>query len=215
MLHHKPDGKDARRGLSQRFFAWLYGEGLGGSGGITDEYKRKLLSGLEGRVLEIGAGTGDNFPFYPAEIEWVGVEPNAYMHPHLLKNAREHHVQGELRTGVAEQLDFPDASMDAVVCTFVLCSVTDQDRALAEIARVLRPGGRFVFIEHVAAPRGSRQRIAQRLTKPLWRLLSDGCHPDRETWAAIESAPFARVEIEHFHDPVPIVSPHIAGYAVK
>ena len=121
----------------------------------------------------------------------------------------------ELRTGSAERLDVEDATADAVVSTLVLCSVADLAAVLKEIRRVLKPGGRFVFIEHVAAPQGTWLRRAQRAFRPLSKTFADGCQPDRETWRAIEAAGFAQVDLEHFRAPAPIISPHIAGVAVK
>ena len=170
---------------------------------------------LSGTVLEIGAGTGENFPFYPAGIHWIGVEPNFYMQEHLLERAREYQIEGDLRTGVAEKLPVADASVDAVVSTLVLCSVSDQSIALREILRVLRPGGSFVFIEHVAAAEHSRLWWAQKLIKPAWKLAADGCNVDRETADAMQRAGFSHVEIEPFRAPLPIASPHIAGKAIK
>ena len=208
--------ENTRRGLRQRFFAWAHTQGESGRyDAVVNPYRRKLLSDLSGTVMEIGAGSGENFDYYPRGIEWFGVEPNFYMQEQLLQRAHAAGIEGALRSGVAEQLPMANASVDAVVATFVLCSVSDQAAVLREIMRVLRPGGRFLFIEHVAAPAGSGLRRTQRWIKPAWKLAADGCHPDRETDAIIRQAGFAQVEIEHFHAPIPIASPHIAGTAVK
>lgn len=209
-------GESRRSGLRQRVFAWMHAQEIGGDyDALVEPYKRKLLSGLSGTVLEIGAGTGENFPYYARGIHWIGIEPNVFMHPNLLKTAEQYGITGTLRAGLAERLDADDASVDAVVSTLVMCSVSDQTTVLREILRVLKPGGRFVFIEHVAAPKRSGEWWAQKITKPLWRAAADGCEPDRDTASAVERAGFSRVEIERFNAPLAIASPHIAGVAVK
>jgi len=177
--------------------------------------KRALLGDLSGDVLEIGPGTGVNLPYYPSGIRWIGIEPNPFMHPYLKRQAEQLGMQVEIREGRAERLDVPDHSMDAVVSTLVLCSVQVVPGALGEILRVLKPGGRFVFIEHVAAPPGMWLRRVQRWVRPVSRALADGCCPDRETWVAIEKGGFEHLILEHFCVPIPITSPHIAGSATK
>jgi ubiquinone/menaquinone biosynthesis C-methylase UbiE len=207
---------ERRAGLAQRLFAWMHATGdLPEYDEVVNPRKQALLGALTGTVLEIGAGTGENFPFYPKDIQWIGIEPNVYMHETLLANAREHGIQGELRAGTAETLDMPDSSVDAVVSTLVMCSVRAQDTVLREILRVLKPGGRYCFMEHVAAPQGTGLRRLQKGIKPIWRIFADGCTPDRDTADAIRRAGFASVEIEAFDAPVWVASPHIAGYAVK
>jgi ubiquinone/menaquinone biosynthesis C-methylase UbiE len=209
-------GSAVRGGLRQRIFASMTAQGEG------DAYdqalaprKRALFADLSGTVLEIGAGTGANFAYYPRGIHWIGIEPNVHMYPHLLKTAQERGITGEVRGEVAERLPVDDASVDAVVSTLVLCSVSNQDAVLREILRVLRPGGRYLFIEHVAAPEGSGLRQVQKLVKPVWKFAADGCVLDRDTAAAIRRAGFSRVEIEEFRAPLSLASPHIAGVAVK
>lgn len=208
---------EGRKGLRQRLFAWQYGQSDSRKlDRPLEAHKRRLLSDLAGDVLEIGPGTGANFAYLTVDIHWTGIEPNLYMHDKLKAEARRAGVTVKaVHPQTVEHLHLPDASMDAVISTHVLCSVNDQTRALAEIRRVLKPGGRFVFVEHVAAPRGSLLRKAQAAVKPVWSFVGDGCHPDRETWQMIENAGFAQVEIEHFRAPYPIASPHIAGSAVR
>jgi ubiquinone/menaquinone biosynthesis C-methylase UbiE len=205
-----------RRGLRQRIFARWYGLVEMDLDHEFDDCKKRLLGSLSGNVLEIGPGTGLNFAYFPKDIRWIGIEPNLFMHRALKAEAEQSGVTVvDIRPTTAEQLDVPDESMDAVVSTHVMCSVSDQAQTLQEIWRVLKPGGRLVFLEHVAAPRGTWSRIAQTAIKPAWYFLGDGCQPDRETWTAIQNAGFARVEIERFHAPYPIVGPHIAGFAAK
>lgn len=193
--------------MLEGLFAWLSEVAEPRMDRTYGPLRRRLLAGLEGTVLEIGPGTGPNLRYYPPSVErWIGVEPNPHMRTRLLRRA------SDVRPGRAERLPVEDASVDAVVATLVLCSVRDVEQALREIRRVLRPGGRFLFLEHVAAPRGTPQRLGQRLIRPLCGLF--GCHPDRETGAALEQA-FGRVEMERLQMPVPLLSPHIMGSCVR
>ncbi len=220
MIHKTTDANhpDARHGLSQRLFAWAYGQIEGDPDfyeQTVGDYKRWLFSDITGMILEIGAGTGANFAYYPRGVRWLGIEPNVFMHDNLLKMAEKHGIQGEIRVGVAERLQADDNSVDAVVSTLVLCSVADQDAVLREILRVLKPGGRLAFVEHVAAEPHTRLRTFQALIKPVWKFAADGCNTDRDTAGAVQRAGFSSVEIKAFRAPLPVVSPHIAGKAIK
>jgi SAM-dependent methyltransferase len=179
--------------------------------------KRALLGALTGDVVELGPGTGGNLPYLPPGVRWTGVEPNPHMHPHLRAKAARLGRALDLRAGTAERTGLPGRSADAVVATLVLCSVEDVRAAPAEVRRLLRPGGRFVFLEHVAAPAGTRLRRVQGLVRPAWGVIADGCHPDRETWADLDGAGFAAVHYERFRIALPppcaFLSPAIAGTA--
>ncbi len=212
----KSDLPAARGGPYKRFFAWLLSRLQNHYGEAVDGRKRQLLGELAGTVVEVGVGAGANFSFYRSDVELIAVEPNPHMYPYLRHQADKHHLSFELRAGTAESMDVENDSADFVVSTLVLCSVNDAAAALREILRVLKPGGRFVFVEHVAAPTGSRLRRWQRRLKRVWRRIGDGCEPDRETWKVIEAAGFAEVECEHFDSPgIPLVRPHIAGTATR
>ena len=204
-----------RAGLGARIHAWVLAHLGVRYERMVAERKRTLFAGLGGNVLEIGPGTGPNLVYYPSGIRWLGVEPNPYMVPHLKKAAARAGVQVDLRPGVAERLPADDNSMDAVVSTLVLCSVSDPASVLREIRRVLKPGGRFLFVEHVAAPQGTRLRRVQTAIRPLWKIIGDGCHPDRDTGPAIEHAGFSEVHYENFRLPLGPVATQIAGFAVK
>jgi len=182
---------------------------------LVEGRKRDLLSGLSGTLVEIGSGTGPNLRYLPEDLRIVALEPNPFMHVHFLREARRWGRPVELILGDAEALPFPDDSVDAVLSTLVLCSVGGMDRALGEILRILKPGGRFVFLEHVGAPPGSWLRRVQRWVKPAWRALGDGCEPDRDTDENLHRAGFREVRLERFEVPLPLVSPHIAGVARK
>ena len=181
------------------------------------EHRRRLLAGLHGRVIEIGAGNGRNLPHYPPAVtEVVAVEPDDTLRAHAAEQARSAPVPVSVVPGHAGALPAADATMDAAVVSLVLCSVPEQRQALAEIVRVLVPGGRLHFYEHV---RSTHRPIAllQDLITPAWRRAAGGCHPNRDTLAEIERAGFEVAWIDSFafapNPPVPPL-PHILGTAV-
>jgi ubiquinone/menaquinone biosynthesis C-methylase UbiE len=199
----------------KRLFAYMMAKSSFEHIQMVIDRKRTLLGPLHGKILEIGAGAAPNLAYYAADVQWLGIEPNPAMFQYAQKEAQRLGRTIELRSGEAESLPVPEGSMDAVVSTLVLCSVHDPAKSLQEIQRVLKPGGKFVFIEHVAAPAETGSRRWQSFIRPAWKLGADGCNPDRETWKTIENAGFSQVQIEHFHLDLPIVGPHIAGVAVN
>ncbi len=213
--HWEPP-EQSRPLLYKRFFAWSLSKLQRCYGDEIDQRKKELLGTLRGTVVEIGPGAGANLGFYPDHVSLVLVEPNPYMRPYFEEMARQHDVSFEICGGTAEDLDLSDASADFVVSTLVLCSVDDPEVALQEVLRVLKPGGRFIFLEHVAAPHGTTTRKWQGRLRGFWRRICDGCTLDRETWIVIEEAGFATCEIEHFEaEDAPLVKPHIAGIGMK
>ena len=154
--------------------------------------REHLLKGLSGRVLEIGAGTGVTFPLYPSSVrEVVALEPEAHLRRAAEEAARTAPVPVSVRSGLAQRIAESDASFDAVVVSLVLCSVPDQDEALAELRRVLRPGGQLRFFEHVVSRSPLKATVQRALEASVWPRLAGGCHPARDTAAAIERAGFA------------------------
>lgn len=204
-----------KKGLYSRCFAWMMSRAGEAHGQMVDGYKRRLFSDLVGTLVEIGPGTGVNLGYFPKGIRWIGVEPNIHMHPYLRREAQKLGLGVELLTGSSERIPLGDSSADAVLSTLVLCSVRSLEQTFAEIQRVLKPGGKFVFLEHVGAPKGTGTRLTQNLITPLWRIAADGCHPNRDILAALRVSGFARVEAEEFSIAAPIVGPHIAGVAYK
>jgi ubiquinone/menaquinone biosynthesis C-methylase UbiE len=203
-------------GFRQRFFAWALARFNTRYERFVSQHKRRLFADVAGTVLEIGPGTGVNLRYLiPDRVRWMGVEPNPFMEPYLRQEASSVGMPIEIRIGTADTLPADDNSVEAVIGTLVLCCVPCPQRCLQEVLRVLRPGGRFIFIEHVAAPRGSQLRRIQNLLTPLWKRLGDGCHPNRETWLEIERAGFKKVTYESIAAPVPLVSPQIIGVALK
>jgi ubiquinone/menaquinone biosynthesis C-methylase UbiE len=202
-------------GIRKRAFAWLVANCKAPHERAVATRKRELLRNLSGTIVEIGPGTGANLEYYGLGVRWIGIEPNPHMHPYLKRTARALGMNVELRKGSADHLDFADGSVDSIVSTLVFCSVENVAASLGEIRRVLKPGGDFVFLEHVAATDGSGTRQWQRWMAPFSSYFADGCHPDRETWKAIENAGFSEVCMEHFRVPLPLIGPHIAGVATK
>jgi len=183
------------------------------------QWRAELLRDLAGQVLEVGAGTGLNLPYYPPTLaRLVLSEPDPHMRRKLSqKTHAQHRNQGEVLDASLEALPLPADAFDAVVGTLVLCSVPRLDHALAEIYRVLKPGGRFVFLEHVAAEDRPRRLKWQRRIEPIWKRLTGNCHLTRRTGEAILTAGFAIVDIksESMGKAFPLVRPTIRGVAVK
>lgn len=173
-----------------------------------------LLTGLRGTVLEIGPGGGGNLPSFGHSVRWIGVEPDPVNRDLTARRAHRLGRTIELIADRVEDLDLPSGSVDAVVGTYVLCSVEDQARSLAQVRRVLRPGGTYIFAEHVAAPRGTWTRCGQHLIA-LTAVRAGTCRPNRDTEVAIRGAGFAEVGLWHRTLPGPIGTriPLIAGTA--
>jgi ubiquinone/menaquinone biosynthesis C-methylase UbiE len=182
--------------LFARFLAFVAARAEGGE---EDDLRRELLAGLSGRVVEVGAGTGPNFRLYPATVaEVVAVEPEDYLRAKAEEAAARAERPVSVVDALADKLPFEDASFDAAVVAQVLCSVPDQATALAELRRILKPGGELRFYEHVLArqPRLARfQRLVGRVTPRL----AGGCHPDRDTGRTIEEAGFAIERCRRFN----------------
>jgi len=183
------------------------------------QWRAELLRDLTGRVLEVGTGTGRNIPFYPAALDrLVLTEPDPHMRRKLSEKIRTRaSSRAELLDASLEDLPFLSESFDAVVATLVLCSVPHPDRALQEIHRVLKPDGRFIFLEHVAAEDRPRRLKWQRRVEPLWKRISGGCHLTRRTADAIAAAGFALADVrrESMRKAWPLVRPTIRGVARK
>lgn len=174
-------------------------------------------------ILEVGVGTGANFEFLPRGSSLIALDPNSHMEHYLMENAKRfsHFHLEKIVCGRAENMDaIPDESIDVVVCTLTLCSVEDMEAALAEIMRVLKPGGHFYFLEHVAAEAGTWRKTLQRTFDNQWKYFSDGCSCMRETLTFIENAGFSEVDylkffLKGFWIIGYLMRPHVVGYAVK
>jgi SAM-dependent methyltransferase len=180
------------------------------------EMRREALAKASGRTVDLGAGTGANLGLYPDSVtELVLAEPDPHMLRKLHSKAEQAGVEAEIVEAGAESLPFEDSSFDTAVFTLVLCTVPDPDAALAEAARILRPGGRLLFVEHVRSEDRGLARWQDRLERP-WHFFADGCHCNRDTVAAIEAASFAVEDVEEAELPKspPIVRPLVKGSAV-
>lgn len=208
---NKPSDTRATPFRAHRWFAAAYDRMTASAErGPVGRARRELLAPLSGDVVEIGAGTGANFEHYPQGVRVTALEPD----PHMLKRARARldtlgRTDIDLRLEPAESLPFPDASFDVAVSTLVLCTVADPAASLAEIRRVLRPGGRLVFIEHVRGT-GLLGRL-QDVIRPVWSWGGAGCQINRTTEATMRTAGFSP-DVTARMKPMPLL-PMIAGTA--
>ncbi|MEV4708643.1 methyltransferase domain-containing protein [Actinoplanes sp. NPDC049316] len=183
------------------------------------EHRHALVAGLHGRVIEIGAGNGLMFAHYPATVtEVLAIEPEPRLRATAQAAARCAPVPVRVVDGLADALPAGDGEFDAAVTALVLCTVPDQQAALAEIGRVLQPGGQLRFLEHVRAEQSAALRRAQQIVDAtVWPLLLGGCRTSRDTVAAITAAGFALDDLDRFpfppNGPTSPASPHICGSA--
>lgn len=206
--HHTP-------GITARLHAWMHHHFMEYADRHIRPLRARYLAPLRGDVLELGPGAGINLPHLHQTIRWTGVEPNPYMHRYARQRATPLKHPIRLLRADATRIPLPDESFDAVVAVHVLCTIADPDAALREARRLLRPSGRLIFIEHVAGPPGSPKRRRQQCWAPLWRRLTDGCNPDRDTAASLRNAGFAELHLHSIDLPYPLVGPHIHGWAVR
>jgi ubiquinone/menaquinone biosynthesis C-methylase UbiE len=181
------------------------------------EHRAEMLAGLSGRVLELGAGNGLNFAHYPATVtEVVAVEPEPTLRTAAEEAASRARVRVTVVDGVADRLPAGDGEFDAAVVCLVLCSVPDQATALAELKRVIRPGGELRFYEHVQATKQPGAALLTFADRTFWPLVGGGCHPARKTGDAIGAAGFEIERCRRFGfspgPPMPGI-PHILGRA--
>jgi SAM-dependent methyltransferase len=181
------------------------------------DVRSELLGGLDGEVAEIGAGNGPTFRHMRPGTVVHAIEPNPYVHRRLAAEARRRGIELVLHPVSAERIDLPEGSVDAVVSSLVLCTVADPAAVLAEVRRILRPGGRFIFLEHVGAEPGSAVRLVQRMVARPWRWVFEGCHTLRDTAHTIHAAGFASVDVRDIRMATAFVpiQPQIVGTAIR
>ncbi|CAL1370646.1 unnamed protein product [Linum trigynum] len=211
-----------RPGWYEELYAWVLNSATEAYEAEVAEYKSRLFSELKGKakeVLEIGIGTGPNLKYYDADVQVFGVDPNSKMERYACDAAIAAGLQPSsfsFTQAVGEAIPLDDASVDAVVGTLVLCSVEDVDRTLQEVKRVLKPGGIYLFVEHVAAKDGTALRFLQNVLNPLQQTLADGCHLTRQTGTEISKAGFSHLDLNIASlSSASFVNPHIYGMATK
>lgn len=188
-------------------------------GGVLDRFlrarKQRVFADLPDTVVELGSGVGANLRYLRPGSTLIAVEPNRAMHARLRAAARRRGVRLEVRAVAGERIDLPDASADFVLSSLVLCTVSDPARVLAEVRRILRPGGRYAFTEHVLASDSRALRTVQRMVRRPWAWCFEGCSCERDLAARIENAGFADVDIETYRIRSPFlpINSQIAGIA--
>lgn len=207
-----------REKVSHPFCARLYAKQsqVAESRGVAEQ-RRRMLAGLVGNVVEIGAGNGLTFAHYPQAVTLVhAFEPDPYLRGLAARAADDAAVPVKVADAVAEDLPLEDASVDAAVASLVLCSVRDPARAIAELHRVVRPGGELRFNEHVVSERAVGRALQITADATLWPTLSGGCHLARDTRTALIDGGFGIERVERFVFRVSALDPpktHILGTA--
>jgi ubiquinone/menaquinone biosynthesis C-methylase UbiE len=181
-----------------RFNAWFLAALDGYMHWKYADIKSRLFEQAPSVVVELGPGSGANLRYLPRGSRLIAIEPNLHMHPVLRRRATQRGIDLDLRGLAGEKLDLPSASVDFVFSSLVLCSVEAPEQVIAEVRRVLRPGGRFVCVEHVVAPAGSGIHGLQRLIKQPWKWVFEGCDLCRDTGATLRSSGFAHVDVQPF-----------------
>jgi SAM-dependent methyltransferase len=179
-----------------RFNAWFFTAFARYINHAARHHKRGAFEHLAtGTVVEIGAGTGANLHFLSPGARLYAIEPSVRMHERLRRRSRDAGVEVTILPTGAESIPLPDSSVDEVICSLVLCTVPDPAGVMSEVRRILRPGGRFRFVEHVAAPGRFRGAVQRSIRRP-WGWLFEGCDPHRDTPATIAAAGFADLRLE-------------------
>jgi len=199
-----------------RFNAWFFTVLDRYINWLVRDHKRAVFSGLPAELVEVGPGVGANFRYLPPGCRLTAIEPNPYMHGALQKRAARHGIGVEIRGTTGDAIDLDDQSVDAVISSLLLCTVADPGQVVSEIRRILRPGGRYAFLEHAAAPDGTVLRGIQRAVRRPWAWVFEGCSCERDLAAVIRAAGFTSVQISQYRlrSPFLPVNTQIAGTAI-
>lgn len=206
-----------RASIRQALFARFWGVAAGPINRTLAVTKRQLFADLPGHIVEIGPGIGSNFEYYPAGTTVHAFETNPDMHPKLQAAAEEHELHLEAVALDLRNAALPADSYDAVVSTLVLCSVDDPTGLVGDVRRILRPGGRFLFLEHVAPQPGTAARTIAKVVQRPWAWLGDSCNVMAQTHEVVGQAGFAKLDaqVEAFGGRLDPSSDHYWGVAVK
>lgn len=205
-------------GARSRFNAWFFRAFDRYINHISRSHKRSAFAGIGGDIVELGAGVGANLDHLPKGSRVLAVEPSLAMHDALAARARARGIDLTVVGAYGEDLPIPDASVDEVLCSLVLCTVDDPEATLAEVRRILRPGGRFRFVEHVAAPRWSPRRWLQHAIRRPWSWVFEGCDLCRDTATTVRDAGFREVHVRRAKLRRSVFVPvntAVSGYAVR
>lgn len=202
---------------SQRWFAWLWRHLDSGVDQAVEPAKARVFQNLPDRVVEIGPGIGSTFKRYRPGTKVTAFEPNVFMHDELREAATKRGIELDLRGAGAENMNLPDESQDVVVSSLTLCSVSDPVAVVSEIQRILKPGGRFVFVEHIAAHDGSATAFAQKMLRRPWAALIGRCDLMPNTRRDIANAGFSEVhgDVADLGSKLDPSRRTFYGYAVK
>ena len=198
-----------------RFNAWFFTALDSYINWLVRDHKRTVFSELPAELVEVGPGVGANFRYLPPGSRLTAIEPNHYMHGALQRRAARCGIDVQIRSVTGDAIDLDDQSVDAVISSLLLCTVADPGHVASEIRRILRPGGRYAFLEHTVAP-GTALRGIQRAVRRPWAWAFEGCSCERDLAAVIRAAGFASVEIDQYRlrSPFVPVNTQIAGTAI-
>ena len=217
LMDKLPIKETRRRRLIGSINAWLLHLADRSMDRLYGVRKRSIYRKLPDTVVEIGPGAGANFRYFNRGTRVIAIEPNTSMHARLKERARRRGIDLTIKSARGEQIDLPDQCVSAVVGTLILCSVDDPAMVVSEIHRILKPSGRYLFLEHVAAMPHTRLSKLQEKLRYAWRRLADGCQLNRDSHQVIANAGFSKVDMDCFtlrSQWLPF-APHIFGVAIK
>lgn len=197
--------------------SWIFKVLSGYMDYLFGKSKRELFKNHPNTVVEIGSGAGANMRYLKKGTKLIAIEPNIHMHKNLKKSANKYGINLEIKILIGESIDLPDNSCDFVISTLVLCTVEDPEQCISQIKRILKPSGKFVFIEHVKAKDNSMLALIQNILHKPWHWFFEGCHTNRDTKSLLEMSGFSSIEMTRYNSYSPFIPiiPQIRGKAIK